>query len=295
MKILNIKIFNGSEWVDYVLDDAVFDFSLQSGAAKASVQQKEYTDHEGNVYPNSTIGEGAINFGKGNTAGGINSLTAGQINTNNASGALVIGNDVKNDVNGYYSILAGHHIKNEYPHIAVFGYNLITQNESETLIGRYNNPTISIPLRGGYNRTADNSLLKIGWGQNINSLENAYEFTDKYFASRYPISAQALYADKLCITGSKLILNGDTGLVDATTGTIKGSYLTISARAAISNAIISKGEATKMLVKTAPIDANDVVRKADLSNLEKLIDGLTDDQITALNSFAKSLIATEEV
>jgi hypothetical protein len=50
----------------------------------------------------------------------------------------------------------------------------------------------------------------------------------------------------------------------------------------------------RVKVYKAPEEAEDVVRKADISALEKLVDGLTDAQITALNNFAKSLVVTEE-
>jgi hypothetical protein len=45
----------------------------------------------------------------------------------------------------------------------------------------------------------------------------------------------------------------------------------------------------KVKVALAPTQSDDVVRLAELTKLNKLIDGLTDAQIAALNSYAKSL------
>ena len=139
MKILNIKIYNGSEWIDYTLD-SLSDLNLANGEGLGSIKSsnlndddRPYTEDE---LPVASAHE-AWAFGKGCQATAKRAISWGDRNKNSGNTAAVFGQLNKNTAP--ISLVQGGTIYNGGAAAIVIGTNIYNRD----------NPTSSVMNDGG--------------------------------------------------------------------------------------------------------------------------------------------------
>ena len=227
-----------------------------NNAACSFVHGYKNTNNENGTY--STI------FGWSNTNDGTQALIAGYGNKNYAARGIVFGSNSINNPNGSDSLLIGNLITNSRKFSVVSGENITNNGEYTLVSGKQITNNASYSFVSGINceNTKTGGFLH---GQNL---------TNKN-ASSYKVVLGQNNDDK----NNTLFEVGNGMGSDPTTWIRQNAF-----------EVYNDGRAK---VYGAPVEDNDVVRYQELKSLRKLVDGLTDAQITALNNFAKSLTVEE--
>lgn len=90
MKIINIKIYNGSEWIDYTLG-SLTDLNIQNAEGVDSIIQKYSGEVDTTHFGNTNTGENAAVFGEANSNSASRALMSGKLNVNSGSNSIISG------------------------------------------------------------------------------------------------------------------------------------------------------------------------------------------------------------
>jgi hypothetical protein len=216
-----------------------------------------------------------------------NNAISGEQNINTDSNSSIIGGYQNRNTNGHRSLIAGRDNTNTAYYSIVAGYNN-TNNATEGTVFGYNNTNNGQrAIVTGDTNTNSGGRSAISGGSNQNT---AYDVVIGGYGNNNTARGGALFgvgntnwSENALIAGKYNNPKSNNFLFQLGNGTGSNSR---------SNAF----EVTKDGIARAygtPKSDNDLIRKIDISNLEKLVSGLTDAQILALNNFAKSLTVEE--
>lgn len=204
MKILNIKIYNGSEWVDYILSDSISELNLQNGEGLFSLQQKiDEAGDENHAYgmhnfiagghKNKTYQRNSTAIGGGNQAGlseeEFNERYPDGIDTDNRpystsyGWAFAIGAD--NKALGKDNVLIGKANKSFNNHVYTFGLDNNQYGYYSFINGQLNNSYGSYNYITGYLNTIGEDKTRVHTGFIFgggNTVKGATDFGSHHIA-----------------------------------------------------------------------------------------------------------------
>lgn len=227
---------------------------------------------------NKVLTYAGVAIGRGNTvetSTNLGGVAIGNGNTVTGEEAIAVG--VYNEVYGRLSFAAGEKLTNSGAGAAVFGNNnTIGEKAVYSFVAGINN--------------TNNSLHSIVLGEG-NKLLNTNGHCSFIVGNNNTSN-----------TGNRIALIG-TGLKSNTSGQIVVGEYNIennNAKFIVGNGTINTPKNAivvmnngRVKIYEAPTDPEDAVRLGDISSLMKLVEGLTAEQIIALNNFAKSLTVEE--
>ena len=332
MKTKNIKIFDGNSWIVYKLSDTIVDINIKNGEGTGSVKQTGIKDKVTvpsdllqmigleSIEENYVSSVGGVAFGTNHTVDGtVGGFTSGVNNTISNILGTAFGAGLQ--VTGMNGFAQGHG--------SLFDVNSFTDSgkkaDAQLFIDNLKNagqmsvsdtkyPMGKVTAEhaaafGSSNAVGDKSFaaghsvaigsLSVALG-NQNITEGACSFAAGMNNYVIGYGSGAIGTGNIVSRGTSFVV-GYKNKTSASNQFVTGIFNEDNADALLivgnggnkrSNAfeVLKDGRAK---VYKKPEADEDVVRLAELKPLLKLIDGLTNEQIIALNKFAKSLTVEE--